>query len=59
MIRDLKNSSLLFRGIPTDMSYRSVVVPRFAMWRFSSPDCTHYFVRLSGVIESAFLRNAR
>ena len=58
MIRDLKNSSLLFRGIPNDRSYRSVVVPRFAMWRFSSPDCTH-FVRLSGVTESAFLRNAR
>ncbi len=46
-----------FRGIPTDTIYRSVCVPRFAVWRFFSPDCTH-FVRLSGVIESAFLWNA-
>ena len=50
MIRDLKSSSLFFRGIPIDRFYRSVGVPRFAVWRFPSPDCTH-FVRLSGVIE--------
>ncbi len=48
---------MFFRGIPTDRFYRYVGVPRFAVWRSPSPDCTH-FVRLSGVTESAFLRNA-
>ena len=58
MIRDLKNCSLFFRGIPTDRFYRSASVPRFAVWRFPSPDCTH-FVRLSGVTEIVCLWHTR